>query len=158
MLACYNLESAVPPCPELHFPQFQLPVVNPSLHIHYMQNPRNKQFLSFKLHTIPSSVMKSHAAQHTPTWVVLSVKNPPAMQEAWVPSLGQEDSLEKEMATHPSIPAWKIPWTEEPAGLQFMESQRLRYNWACMHAWRKEKWKVRDKGKDTPNCMQSSRE
>ena len=39
------------------------------------------------------------------------------MQETWVRSLGQEDPLEKEMATHSSIPAWKIPWTEEPGGL-----------------------------------------
>ena len=45
------------------------------------------------------------------------VKNPPAMQEIWVRSLGQEDPLEKEMATHSSILAWKIPWTEEPGRL-----------------------------------------
>ena len=71
--------------------------------------------------------MKSHAAQHTPTWVVLSVKNPSAMQEAWVPSLGQEDSLEKEMATHSSIPAWEIPWTE-PGRLESMGSQRVGHD------------------------------
>ena len=51
------------------------------------------------------------------------VKNLPAMQETWVQSLGWEDPLEKEMATHSSILAWRIPWTEEPAGLQFMGSQ-----------------------------------
>ena len=45
------------------------------------------------------------------------VKNPPAMQETWVLSLGQEDALEKGMATHPSILAWRIPWTEEPSRL-----------------------------------------
>ena len=45
------------------------------------------------------------------------VKNPPAMWETWVRSLGQEDPLEKEMATHSSILAWKIPRTEEPGGL-----------------------------------------
>ena len=45
------------------------------------------------------------------------VKNPPVMQETWVPSLGQEDPLEKEMATHSTILAWKIPWTEEPGVL-----------------------------------------
>ena len=45
-----------------------------------------------------------------------------AMQEAWVRSLGQEDPLEKAMATHSSILAWKIPWTEEPGGLQSMVS------------------------------------
>ena len=54
------------------------------------------------------------------------VKNLPAMQEMqemWVRSLGREDPLEKEMATHSSIHAWRIPWTEEPGGLQFMGSQ-----------------------------------
>ena len=45
------------------------------------------------------------------------------MSETWVQSLDQEDSLEKEMAAHSSIYAWEIPWTEEPGGLQFMESQ-----------------------------------
>ena len=47
------------------------------------------------------------------------------MQETWVRSLGQRDSLEKEMAAHSSILAWRIPWTEEPEGLQFMGSQRV---------------------------------
>ena len=47
------------------------------------------------------------------------------MQETWVPSLGQEDPLEEEMATHSSILAWEIPWTEEPDELQPMGSQRL---------------------------------
>ena len=50
------------------------------------------------------------------------VKEPPAMQEMQVPSLGQEDPLEKEMATHSSIFAWEIPWTEDSCGLQFMGS------------------------------------
>ena len=49
-------------------------------------------------------------------------------QEMLVLPLGQEDSLEKEMATHSSIPAWKIPWTEEPGGLQSMESQRVGHD------------------------------
>ena len=56
------------------------------------------------------------------------VKNPPAMQEMEVQSLGWEDTLEKEMATHSSILVWEIPWTEEPDGLQFMESQRVGHN------------------------------
>ena len=51
------------------------------------------------------------------------VKNLPAIQEAWVQSLSWEDPLEKEMATHSSILAWRIPWTEESAVLQFMGSQ-----------------------------------
>ena len=53
------------------------------------------------------------------------VKNPPAMQETQVLSLGQEDPLEKGTATHSSILAWETPWTEEPGGLQSMGSQ----NW-----------------------------
>ena len=52
-----------------------------------------------------------------------TVKNPPAMWETWVHSLGQEDSLEKGLATHSSILAWRIPWTEEPGRLQSMASQ-----------------------------------
>ena len=54
------------------------------------------------------------------------VKNLPAVWEAWVRSLGQEDPLEEEMATYSSILAWKIPWTYEPGRLQFMGSQRVR--------------------------------
>ena len=60
--------------------------------------------------------------------VAQTVKNLPTMWEIWVQSLGQEDSLEKGMATHSSIFAWRIPWTEEPAGLQSMGSQRVGYN------------------------------
>ena len=59
------------------------------------------------------------------------VKNLPAMQETqeiWVRSLGQKDALEKEMATHSSIPAWQIPWTEEPGRLQSMGSLRVRHD------------------------------
>ena len=54
------------------------------------------------------------------------VKNPPVMQETWVRSLGWEDPLEEEMATHSSILDCRIPWTEEPGGLQSMGSQRVR--------------------------------
>ena len=50
------------------------------------------------------------------------VKNLPAKQETWVRSLGQEDPLEEAMATHSSILAWEIPWTEQPGGLQSMQS------------------------------------
>ena len=57
-----------------------------------------------------------------------TVKNPPPMQEAWVQSLGQEDPLEKGMTTHSSIPAWRIPWTEEPGGLLSMGLQRVGYD------------------------------
>ena len=59
-----------------------------------------------------------------------AVKNPTAMQETQVPSLDQEDPLEKGMPAHSSILAWRISWTEEPGGLQFMGSQRVRHNLA----------------------------
>ena len=56
------------------------------------------------------------------------VKNLPAMQDTWVQSLGWEDPLEKGMATRSSILAWRIPWTEEPGGLQSMWSQRVGHD------------------------------
>ena len=59
--------------------------------------------------------------------VAQMVKNPPAIQETWVRSPGQEDPLENGIATHSSILAWRIPWTEEPGGLQIMRSQRVRH-------------------------------
>ena len=62
--------------------------------------------------------------------VAQMVKSLPVMWETWVWSLGLEDPLEKEMATHSSILAWKIPWMEEPGRLQSMGSQRIRHNWA----------------------------
>ena len=55
-------------------------------------------------------------------------KNLPAMQENWVQSLGWEDPLEEGTATHSSILAWRIPWTEEPGGLPSMESQRVGHD------------------------------
>ena len=58
------------------------------------------------------------------------VKNLPPMQETQVQSLIQEDPLEKEIATHSSIPAWEIPWTKKPGGLQSMWSQRIRHELA----------------------------
>ena len=54
-----------------------------------------------------------------------TVKNLPAIWETWVQPLGGEDPWKKEMATHSSILAWKIPWIEETGGLQFMELQRV---------------------------------
>ena len=66
-----------------------------------------------------------------PWWTSLvaqTVKHPPTMQETQVQSLGWEDLLEKEMATHSSILAWKIPWTEKPGSLQSMGSQRVGHD------------------------------
>ena len=60
--------------------------------------------------------------------VAQTVKNLPAMQETGVQSLGSEDPLEKDMATHSSILAWRMLWTEEPGRLQSMESHRVRHD------------------------------
>ena len=57
-----------------------------------------------------------------------TVKNPSAVRETWVRSLGWEDALEEGVATHSSIVAWRIPWTEEPGGLQATGSQRVRHD------------------------------
>ena len=70
-----------------------------------------------------TSILISRASLVTQT-----VKNLPAMQETWVWSLGWADPLEKGMATHSSSLAWRIPWTEEPGGLQSMGSQSIEYN------------------------------
>ena len=65
---------------------------------------------------------------HRASLVAQSLKRLPARRETRVQPLGQEDPLEKEMATHSSILAWKIPWTEEPGRLQSMGSQRVRHD------------------------------
>ena len=65
--------------------------------------------------------------------VAQTVKNPPAVQETWAQSLSWEDPLEKGMATHSSILAWRTPWTEEPGGLQSMGSQRVGHDEAAEH-------------------------
>ena len=62
--------------------------------------------------------------------VAQAIKNPPALWENQVWSLSWEDSLKKGMTTHSGILAWRIPWTEEPGGLQSMGSQRVRHDWA----------------------------
>jgi len=69
---------------------------------------------------MPTSAVASLVAER--------LKRLPAMRETWVRSLGQEDSLEKEMATHSSILAWRIPWMEEPGGLQSTGSQRVGHD------------------------------
>ena len=78
-----------------------------------------------------------HTAEAVSKWkgwtslVAQRGKNLPAVQEIRAQSLGWEDPLEKEMATHFSILAWRIPWTQEHGGLQSMRSQRARHDWAC---------------------------
>ena len=69
-------------------------------------------------------------SSHWASLVAQRLKHLPPMWETWVWSLGQEDPLEKEMATHSSILAWRVSWTEEPGRLQSAGSRRVRHNWA----------------------------
>ena len=89
----------------------------------------DKQKLSIQvpLNSLHKNVKRS---LYEASLVAQTVKPLPAMQETRVQSLGWEDPLEKEMATHTSTLAWKIPWTEEPGRLQSMGSQRVRHDWA----------------------------
>ena len=75
-----------------------------------------------------SSVIDIWVASKWVSLVAQIVKNPPAMQETWVQSLGWEDPLEKGMVAHVTIIAWRIPWIEEPGGLQSMELQRVGHD------------------------------
>ena len=95
--------------------QNQMPRTKPFLH----DNGTRYSLSSFANNcSLPDSLM------------VQMVKRLPTMQETRVQSLGQEDPLEKEMATHFSTLAWKIPWTEEPGRLQSIGSQRVGHDWA----------------------------
>ena len=67
-----------------------------------------------------------HAEQRQSTEASLVTQ--PAVQETWVRSVGQEDPLEKEMATHSSVLAWRIPWAEKPGRIQSMGSQRVNHD------------------------------
>ena len=105
--------------------------------------PASSDLLScaFSLSILPSLALQERCISQTlpapfmsalhPLWASLvaqTVKNLPVMQETRVQSLGQEDPPEKGRATHSSIIAWRIPWTEEPDGLQSMGSQRVRHD------------------------------
>ena len=78
---------------------------------------------------IPSEAFDLGLAYRRGSLVAQMVKNPPAMQEAWVRSLGQKDPLEKGTATHSNILAWRIPCTEEPNELQSLASRRAEHDW-----------------------------
>ena len=80
--------------------------------------------------TIWNSIINMIYDKYVASLVAQRLKNLPAMRETWVRFLGREDPLEKEMATHSSILAWRIPWMEEPGGLQSMGSQRVGHDWA----------------------------
>ena len=104
-------------------PKFQRVLVplwkTPSESVFKETNPNQYLLMSLFKHTFEGK---------TTSLVVQMVKNPPETWETWVPSLGWEDPLEKEMTTHSSILVWRIPWTEEPGGLKSMGSQSVWHN------------------------------
>ena len=101
--------------------------------------------LAFAWTTSGSLYHLSYSYKLMNSLVTQMVKNTPAVWETRVWSLGQEDSLKKGMATHSSILAWRIPWTEEPGGPLSMGSQRVRYDWVTtvslsMNGHQKAEW------------------
>ena len=95
---------------------------------------------------------------HWASLVAQMINNLPAMQETQVPALGQEDLLEKEMATYSSVLAWRILWTEEPGRLQSMGSYRVGHNWidlALKKAWRERRKRRRRKGQGKEKKMKN---
>ena len=110
------------------------PLIN-ELYIFYYGNNMNnmKSYKTFSFSRNYTCLLNTLASL-----VPQMVKNPPAMQDTWVWSLGQEDPLEESMATHSSILAWRIPWTEEPNRLQSVRSEAVHNNWsnlALTHMW-----------------------
>ena len=117
-------------------PLLLLPPISPSIRVFSSESTLNMRWPKYWSFSFSISPSKEHpglisfrmdwldllALLHA-SLIAQSVKNLPAMQETWVQFLGQEDPLEKEMAIHSSILAWKIPWTEEPGGLESMGSQ-----------------------------------
>ena len=95
-------------------------------------------FTSYSCFCLPTEESQNMSSRNMPVWdrndfelkAAQRLKRLPAMRETWVRSLHQEDPLEKEMATHSSILAWRIPWTGEPGGLQSTGSQRVRHDLA----------------------------
>ena len=111
-----------------------------SLHCSCLENPMDRGAWRAMVHGVArvgyNLVTKPSPPPASPSRVLRAsleaqmVKNLPAVRETWIRSLGHEDPLEKRMATHSSILAWKIPWTEEPGRLQFTGLQWVGHGWA----------------------------
>ena len=88
--------------------------------------------IKFHLSLFKNNHLSTLVSMGLPRWLSSKAST---MQETQFWSLDPEDPLEEEMATHSSIPPWKIPWTEEPGGLQSLGSQRFGHDWTCAHAY-----------------------
>ena len=101
--------------------------------------------------SICSSAFQNRYISQWTSPMAQQIKNLPAMQETWVWFLSQEDPLEKGMATHSSLLAWRIPWTEKPGGLQSMGLQRVGHDWATFTF-------TEPPGKSQPLCFTGKRD
>ena len=107
------------------------PPSQPRLHPTPLSHHRSPSWVPVLYGSFPLTIYFTHGSVYVwASLVAQMVKNLLAMQETWVQFLGQEGPLEEKMATHSSILAWRIPWTEEPGGLQSMGWQRVESNWA----------------------------
>ena len=102
--------------------------ISPQPHPTHLGHHRTLSWAPCSYSRFPLAICFIHGSVYASP-VAQRLKRLPAMQEIWVRSLGWEDLLEKEMATHSSILAWRIPWTEEPGGLQSTGSQRVGHDW-----------------------------
>ena len=137
---------------------------------YYLTTKRNKELKKINkiyerevgvdiIFPIPLSTIKNprHKIRDLP--VAQTIKNLPAMQETQVRSLGREDSLEKGMATHSSILAWRIPWTKESGGLQSIGLQTVTYNWTTATITTRHninKYKKAQKDSEKAACLGTS--
>ena len=115
--------------PSLEYPERAQPCQHP--HFGYLSLQILREYFCFSKSTGLWYFFLQHLWEtNTRVSLVAQTVNLPAMREIWVQSLGWEDFLEKGMANHSSIFAWRIPWTEKPGRLQSMGSQRVRHDWA----------------------------
>ena len=107
-----------------------------------LENPRDGGAWWAAIFGVAQSRTQLKRLSSSSSRVAQMVKNLPTVQETWVRSLGQEGPLEKGMATHSSVLAWRIPWTEEPGRLQSLGLQTVRHDWATNTFHFKKSWSM----------------
>ena len=127
----YPLPQPVHSLPMIYIPLYTVPSLQlMNWHWHSNCHPESTVYLRVHPQSCTFCWFRQMYNNKRSSLVAQTVKNLPAMQETWVWSLGQKDPLKKGMATYSSILAWRIPWTEEPGGLQSMGLQRVGHDQA----------------------------
>ena len=132
--------------PTIHFEISKWLIINPldKPERSSIQQPFAKcDYVNFKLVKRKSTFKVQFLSLWGTSLVAQKLKRLPAMQEIRVPSLGREDPLEKEMATHSSTLAWRIPWREDPGRLQSTGSQRVGHDWATSLTHSSQSWLIK---------------